>query len=113
MTTHKALHPRDVVRLYVSRKVERNGLARILDSFNASIQRLKDYIKNARRKTAYSDQKQYRQHKHQQNKNNQKTKMRRKTTVWIFQATKKRNLTRYNLDMTKKGKTLREKLNHF
>ena len=30
--------------------------------------------------------------------------MRRKTTVWIFQATNKRNLTREDLQMTKKGK---------
>ena len=30
--------------------------------------------------------------------------MGRKTTVWTFQATNKRNFTRENLDMTKKGK---------
>ena len=30
--------------------------------------------------------------------------MGRKTTVWIFQATNKRNLTRKNFDMAKKGK---------
>ena len=39
-------------------------------------------LKNAR-KTDYSDQKQYRKHKHQQNKNYQKIKIGRKTTVWI------------------------------
>ena len=40
--------------------------------------------KKAQRKTDYSDQKQYRQHKHRQNKNNQKTKIGRKTIVWTI-----------------------------
>ena len=31
--------------------------------------------------------------------------MGRKTTVWIFQATNKRNFTREDLDMAKKGKS--------
>ena len=45
MTMHKALHPRDNVdRLYVSRKEGGRGLANIEDSFDASIQGLKDYI---------------------------------------------------------------------
>ena len=30
--------------------------------------------------------------------------MGRKTTIWILQATNKRNLTREDLDMAKKGK---------
>ena len=30
--------------------------------------------------------------------------MERKTTVWIFQETNDKNLTRENLDMAKKGK---------
>ena len=34
------------------------------------------------------------------------TKIGRKTTVWTFQATNKRNLNRENLDMAKKGKPL-------
>ena len=42
------------------------------------------------RKTDYSDKKQYKQHKHQQNKNNQKTKMGTKTIVWTFQATNRK-----------------------
>ena len=37
------------------------------------------YIKNLRRKTDYSNEKQYRKHKHQQKKNNKKTKMKKKT----------------------------------
>ena len=41
---------------------------------------------------------------HQQNKNNQKTKTERKTTVWTFQATNKRNLSPEDLGMAKKGK---------
>ena len=46
MTMHKALHPSDDVdRLYVSRKEGGRGLARIEDSVDASIQRLKDYIR--------------------------------------------------------------------
>ena len=56
-------------------------------------------------KIDYSKQKQYRQHKYQQNKNNLKTKIGKKTIVWTFQATKKRNLTRENLDLAKKEKT--------
>ena len=44
MTMHKALHPNDVDRLYVSRKEERSGLTSIEDSVDASIQRLEDYI---------------------------------------------------------------------
>ena len=53
-------------------------------------------------KTDDSDQKQYRQNKHQQNRIQQKIKMRRKTNVSTFQETKKRNLAWENLDMTKK-----------
>ena len=60
--------------------------------------------KKTRNKTDYSGQKQYRQHKHQQNKNNQETKIGRKTNVWTFQETNKRNLTRENMDVAKKGK---------
>ena len=46
---YKALHPRDDVdRLYVSRKEGGRGLARIEDSVDASIQRLKDYIENTK-----------------------------------------------------------------
>ena len=44
MTMHKALHPRDVDRLYISRKEGGRGLASIEDSVDASIQRLEDYI---------------------------------------------------------------------
>ena len=41
MTMHKALHPKvDVDRLYVSRKERGRGL----DSIDASIHRLEDYI---------------------------------------------------------------------
>ena len=50
MTMHKALHPRDDVdRLYVSRKEGGSGLARIEDTFDASIQRLEDYIEKHER----------------------------------------------------------------
>ena len=44
-TMHKALHPRDDTdNFYVSRKEEQRGLAKIQDSVNASIKRLKDDI---------------------------------------------------------------------
>ena len=46
MTVHKALHPReDLGKLYVSRKEGGIELARIQDSVETSIQRLKDHIK--------------------------------------------------------------------
>ena len=48
--------------------------------------------KKVQKKTDDSDKKQCRKQKHQQNKNNQKTKMRRETTVWTVQATNKRKL---------------------
>ena len=54
------------------------GLASIQDSVDASIQRLENYIKNARGKTDYNDQEQYTQYKHQQNKNNKRNKNREK-----------------------------------
>ena len=42
---HKALYPREEVkRLYVSRKEGERGHASLEDSFDASIQRLADYI---------------------------------------------------------------------
>ena len=55
-------------------------------------------------KTDYSHLKQCRQHKRQQNRNNWKTKIGRKTTVRTFQARYKRNFTQEDLDMAKKGK---------
>ena len=50
MTIHKALHPSDdVYRIYVSRKDGGKGLASIEDNVEASIRRLKDYIKKAKK----------------------------------------------------------------
>ena len=47
---HKALHPKDDVdRLYVSRKEGGRGLAIVEDSFDTSLQRLKDYIEKHER----------------------------------------------------------------
>ena len=82
MTMNKALYPRDDVnRLCVSRKEWERGIASIEYSVDASIQRLEDYIK----KTDYSHQKQYWQHKDKQNgEKKRKTKMRRKATLWTF-----------------------------
>ena len=43
----KDLHSRDAIdKLYVSRKGVAKGLAIVQDSVDASIQQLKDYIKN-------------------------------------------------------------------
>ena len=44
MNMHKAQHPRDVHRLYISSKEGGRGLASTEDSLDASIQRLEDYI---------------------------------------------------------------------
>ena len=86
---HKALHPRDDLdRLCVSRNEGGRGLASIQDRVNESVQWLEDYIKKAQRKIDKNNQKQYRQHKYQQNKNYQKAKLKkkmgRKATLWTF-----------------------------
>ena len=60
--------------------------------------------KKVQRKTDYSDQRQYRQRKQQQNKNNQITKMGINTAVCTFQVTNKQNLTREDLDVPIKRK---------
>ena len=91
---HRDLHPRDDVdKLQASRKEGGKVLTSIQDSVDAPIQQLKDYIKTcigrwilARRNNENN--------KHQQIKNNQKTKMGRKTTVWTFLGTNKWNLER-------------------
>ena len=58
---------------------------------------------SAEMQSVYSaGQKQYILHKHQQNKNNQETKMVRKTIVWTFQATNEKNLSWENFAMAKR-----------
>ena len=109
MAVHKAWPGVD--RLYVSRKEGGIGLANIKDSSWCIDTMTWRLHKKASSKTDYDHSKQYRQHKHQQNKKNQKAKMGRKTTAWTFQATNKRNLKRENLDMTKKGKSLERNRN--
>ena len=89
----------------MSRTEEGKGLTSIEDSINASIQGFRWHYK-LQKKTDYSHQKRYRQYKHQQNYYNQKTKLWRKTTVWIFQVTNKQNLAQENMDMAKKRKPL-------
>ena len=90
---HETLHPRDDLdRLYVSRKVRR-GLASIKDCIDARTTRR--LLRKVRRN--YCHQKQYRQHENQQNRCDLNTKMGRKTTVWTFQTTNKRNLSIGNL----------------
>ena len=102
---HKALHPRDHVdRVHGPRKEEGRGLTSIQNSVDASIQRFEVYIKED------CDQKHYRQHKHQQKKNIQKTKMRRDTTLWTFQVT---NSHIKKLGHGYEKETKRKKLNLF
>ena len=59
-------------------------------------------------KTDYSDQKQYRQHKDQRNKNNQKTKWEEKQLYGHFKQQTSKNLIRENLDMLRKQNLKRE-----
>ena len=104
----KALHARDDIdRLYVSGKEGGRGLASIEDSINASIQWIEDYIQKCEERLITATRNDT-EHKDKQNNNNnnnnQKTKMERKTTLWMFQATNNRHLTRENVDVAKKGK---------
>ena len=69
--------------LYVSRKELGRGLANIEDSADASTQNLEITLKMPE-KTDYCDQKQYKQHKHEQNQNNMKQKMGEKKLCGYF-----------------------------
>ena len=96
MPMHKALHPRDNVdRLYVSRKEGERGLTSIENTIDASIQWVEEYIKKVQRKIYYRDQKQYKQRKHQRDKNKQ---------LYGYFKRQTRILIRENLDMAKKEK---------
>ena len=96
----KALHPRvDINRFYLSKKErEEVSLALKIPQMHRFLDSNNTY--KEQRKTNYSDQKQHRSTK----QNNQEAKMERKTTVWTFQTTNQRNLPGENLDMTKKEK---------
>ena len=72
------------------------------------IRRLEHSIKKNKEKANYSDQKQHKQYRGQQNNNNKRKQMSRKAIVWTIQATNHRNLTQENFDMAKKGKPKRE-----
>ena len=67
--------------------------------------------RKARRRTDYSHQKQYWQYENQQNDNDKKTKMGRKTTSWLFSTSNKQHLTQEKVDVVNKKETLLEKLN--
>ena len=100
---HKVLHPRhDVDRLYVPRKEGGRGLTTTEDNVDASIQRLNDYIEKCGGRLIIATIKLFRQQETQESKNNSKAKMGRKN-VWAFQARNKRDLTRENLEIAKKG----------
>ena len=81
---HKALYPRDDVNsLYVSRKEGGRGIATIKESIDTLRQWLEDYIEKhggrliiVRNNTDDT--------KTSKLGNNQKTKMGRKTTLWMF-----------------------------
>ena len=88
---HKALHPRDDVdRLYV---YGGRGLTSTEDSIDASIQRLENFIKKRGGKRISATRNNTDNTNISRTKINKETKMTRKTTVWIYQATNKRNLT--------------------
>ena len=59
MAMHKALNPSDDT-VYTSIKEGRGGFTSIQDTVDASILWIEDFIKNALRKTDFSDQKLYR-----------------------------------------------------
>ena len=87
----------------MSRKDGGKGLVNIEDSVDASMERLEDYVK--RTEEGWLQQPENIQTTQASTEeNNLKTKMGRKTTVWTFQATNKRNLTWENLDIAKKEK---------
>ena len=100
---NKTLYPRnDVDSRYVQKKIKKGGigLASIEENIDASI-RLEDYIK----KRAVGNYLQPRDNtKINGTKITRKQKMECKATVWTFQATHKRNLTRENMNMAIKGK---------
>ena len=84
------------------RKEGGRGLSSIQERVDASIQRLEDKIKKIRRKTNYSDEKQFRQHIPTE-KNYQKIKMGRKLMYGHSKSqTSEVSLTREDLDMVKK-----------
>ena len=98
---HEALHPRDDVdRLYVSIKEGGRGHAIFQNNFDASIRWLEDNMKSAEKDKS---QKTIQRITEPKKKKNLK-KMGIKTTVWIFQATSKWNLTQKKLDIAKKVK---------
>ena len=105
MTMDKALwHRDDIDTLYKPAKEGERGLASIQDCVYALIQQLKDNIKKhgGRLITATRNNTEntcINRTKVTRNQNEKK-----KTTVWTFQVTNKRNLTREELNMAKKGK---------
>ena len=89
MSMHKALHHRDDVdRLYLSRKVREIGLASIEDSVDASIQRFEDCIGKHEGGlfTAIKNESDYtmKNRKKTTRETTKKTKMGRKSTIWVF-----------------------------
>ena len=100
---YNALHPRDNIhRWYVSRKEGGRGLASTVKNVDILRRRLEENIKNKKKLLIIAT------------KNNKTTQLstttikyigEKKGIVWIFQAWNKRDLTREDLDMAKKGKS--------
>ena len=78
----------------MARKEGGTGLANIEDSVDKTIIQLANYIKTSKTRTTQRSTKQ----QYLGNRNG------KKAIVWIFQVTNKRNLTREDLDVAKKGK---------
>ena len=102
MTMHKALQPiDDRGRLFEPKKEEGRELTSMRDCVDALIRRIEDYIKKSKETVITVT-------RNNTGKiminNDEEREMGRKTTVWVFQVINWRNLTRENLDMTKKGK---------
>ena len=103
---HKALHPCDYFdRLYASRKERERGLARMENSVDTTIQRLEDYSKKSRGgKLIKATGNNIDNTRINNKKNNQKSTMGRKATVWILQTKNKQKFTqKKKLDLAKEG----------
>ena len=86
--------------LYVSRKRGGRGLISIGDCTEVSIQGLEHYIKK-NKEGLITVANNITDNIGTNNNNNEETKMERKTTVWVFQATNYQNLT--GKDQLRKG----------
>ena len=86
-------------------KKEEEGLVALKNDFDASIQRIEDYIEKCRERLITANRNNAESMRINRTKiTKKKTNIGRKTTIWVFQATNKIHLTRENVDVAKKGK---------